>query len=120
MTPASKDLDIQAIHETSAVREEEADSRTELWEEDQAKKKGQQDLDERDSILEQRKKYAPALFWVLVTWLAIVIAILASQAWKACGFWLSDPVLIALLGTSTVNVVGLFYVVAKFLFPSKP
>jgi hypothetical protein len=34
-------------------------------------------------------------------------------------FELSDAVLIALITTTTVNVLGLFYIVARWLFPSK-
>lgn len=55
-------------------------------------------------------------------WLTSVLLILATQGLsegRLHFFQLSDGVLVALLGTTTVNVVGLFYVVAKYLFPDK-
>jgi hypothetical protein len=50
----------------------------------------------------------------------LVITILLAQGFssKQQVFKLNDAVLLAVLGTTTVNVVGLFYVVAKYLFPA--
>lgn len=71
----------------------------------------------------QRRTFAPKLYVLTCVWLAAVIVVILmqgfSEGWHHF-FRLSDPVLIALLGTTTVNVVGLFYVVAKYLFPEKP
>lgn len=60
--------------------------------------------------------------WVVVTnstWLiAVIIILIAHGAYeeKAKLFHLSDNVIITLLGTTTVNVLGLAYIVLKGLF----
>lgn len=70
----------------------------------------------------QRRSFAPKLYLLTCVWLGLVTLIVLLQGFSE-GRWhifrLDDSVLIALLGTTTVNVVGLFYVVAKYLFPEK-
>jgi hypothetical protein len=54
--------------------------------------------------------------------LFVIMAFLLFAAIKTMfgiDFELSDAVLIALITTTTVNVLGLFYIVARWLFPSK-
>lgn len=61
--------------------------------------------------------------WVVITnsiWLIIVIIIVIAHGAKGPSvdlFNLSDKVIITLLGTTTVNVLGLAYIVLKGLFP---
>lgn len=84
----------------------------------------------------ERKKYAACLFWLIAVWLAAVMAFLVTYAivpkvekhvatkspievteqyrW---GFQVSDAIILALIGSSSVNVIGLFVIVAKYLFP---
>ena len=40
-----------------------------------------------------------------------------SRPW---GFHLSENVVLTLLGATIVNIVGLFYVVARYVFPASP
>ena len=55
-----------------------------------------------------------ALLWFyLISVLGIVISVASGIA------KLSDPVLITLLSTTTANVIGIFYFVAKYLFHTK-
>ncbi|MCZ8298285.1 MAG: hypothetical protein O9282_07965 [Flavobacterium sp.] len=55
--------------------------------------------------------------WLLIVWLNKVIHILTHN--NLCGYKLSDNVLIALLVTSTANVIGMVVIVLKNLFPEK-
>ena len=55
--------------------------------------------------------------WLLIIWLNKVIHILTHN--NICGYKLSDNVLIALLVTSTANVIGMVVIVLKNLFPEK-
>lgn len=80
------------------------------------------ELDSLKQDIRQRKAFAPKLYVLTCVWLSLVLAILLLQGFSEGRyhfFRLSEGVLIALLGTTTVNVVGLFYVVAKYLFPQK-
>ncbi|AEW86228.1 MULTISPECIES: hypothetical protein [Flavobacterium] len=54
---------------------------------------------------------------LLIIWLNKVIHILTHN--NLCGYKLSDNVLIALLVTSTANVIGMVVIVLKNLFPEK-
>jgi hypothetical protein len=67
------------------------------------------------AMLSQRKAYAISLFVLSVLWLLFIAVFL----WCAGKNWLgvSDAVLIALITTTTLNVLGLFYIVARWLFP---
>jgi hypothetical protein len=67
-----------------------------------------------------RKEYIPKLFWLTVAWLAFV----GITLWRAADiggryFHLSDNVLITLITSTTINVIGIFMLAARWLFPSK-
>jgi hypothetical protein len=77
------------------------------------------ELDSFRQDMAQRKQYAPRLFVLTCCWLGAVAAILLLQGFSAGTthfFSLGNEVLIAILGTTTINVIGLLYVVAKYLF----
>jgi hypothetical protein len=63
-----------------------------------------------------RKKYSHRIFIITSGWLGFVILILLFQGFKLFNFSLSNPVLMALLGTTTVNVLGFFVIVIQYLF----
>jgi hypothetical protein len=52
----------------------------------------------------------------MVAWLAIVVALVIAQGLGIRGFHLENPVLIAFIGSTTVNVLGLGYIVVNYLF----
>ena len=95
----------------------EPDSQTQAWKEDLDKQAGQARLRGLEQDIEQRKRYALRLFVVLCVWLAAVLVILFFGGFMLGGFALNDSVLVALLGTTTINVIALFVVVAKYIFP---
>jgi hypothetical protein len=72
----------------------------------------------------ERKKYAKWLLVLACTWIVIVALLLTLQGFcsHGCGsvkFSLDDSVLLAAIGSTTANIVGILYVVAKYLFPKK-
>jgi hypothetical protein len=71
-------------------------------------------LDNFLSNQEARKKYSYRIFLITSGWLISVVSILLLAGFKK--IVLSDSVLIALLGTTTVNVLGFFLIVIQYLF----
>lgn len=71
-----------------------------------------------------RRKYARRIFFMLCWWLGAMLALLVLdglslelQGYKILiGFDLADSVLIAAITGTTVNVIGIFHFVAKYLF----
>jgi len=65
-----------------------------------------------------RLDYTGHIFKLVCAWLACVVAcvVLSGFGWR--GFKLPDSVLIAFITSTTVNVVGLFVLVAKWMFPA--
>ncbi len=57
-----------------------------------------------------------ALFILVVLWLASVAALLLMVGFHAWNFGLSDKVVIAYITSTTVSVLGLFHIAAKWLF----
>lgn len=61
-----------------------------------------------------RREFSRSIFAVTVVWMFLVLMILIQHA---SGKWhLSDSVLITLITTTTVNVIGIFIIVANYLF----
>ena len=65
-----------------------------------------------------RKQYVGRLFWLITAWLAVVVALVALTATLKNIFTLADSVLIAFITSTTVSVIALFVIVAKWLFPA--
>ena len=70
------------------------------------------------------RKYSIEISWIVRAYLLVVafVVILSATSipWfhSKISFNLSDKVLITLLTTTSVNILGLMYIVAKHLFPS--
>ena len=73
---------------------------------------GQQNLDER-------KKYAKYTFWFVSVWTGAIILIGFFQGFSLCSFQLSDAILGTLMGGTMLKVLGTFYIILRYLFPSK-
>jgi len=70
-----------------------------------------------------RKGFGIAIFVLACIWLLFIGFVILIQGFGGiCGysFSLGQGVILALVGTTTVNVLGLFYVVTNYLFPRKP
>lgn len=77
----------------------------------------QQKFNERFDLHELRRTYTPYLFYMTVGWLIFVAALVIASAagWSR----LTELVLIALITTTTTNIIGMFVIAARWLFPSK-
>src|SRR5215469_4109853 len=72
--------------------------------------------------IELRKAFAWDIFYLIVGWLFLVFVVLFLQGFSATicshAFRLSDTVLLALIGGTTLNVLGIFVIVVRYLFPT--
>ena len=68
-----------------------------------------------------RKVYAALFFLLAALWMAVISVLLFFQGFGQgrLGFKLSDTVLLAAIGSTTANLVGILYVVANYLFPKR-
>lgn len=64
-----------------------------------------------------RIEYTGRIFWLVVVWLLCVMVAIGLSGFQISSFRLADSVLIAFITSTTVNVVGLFVLVAKWMFP---
>lgn len=90
----------------------------------------QQDVDQRKLAIEiaqqqlkedrdnhaLRTAYADRIFNLVVAWLICVIAAVFFSGAEGIKFELPNNVLIAFIVTTTLNIIGLFAIVAKWLF----
>ena len=70
---------------------------------------------ERQNI-EERKKYASRIFWLVAGWLISMVIIVVLQGFKLFGFRLSTSVLMALVTSTTAGVLGTLTIVVRYLF----
>ena len=75
------------------------------------------ELKQIDEIIDSRKAYADKIFKLVVSWLIGVGGVILLSGFAPFGFMLDDKVLLALIGGTTLNVLGIFTIVANFLFP---
>lgn len=68
---------------------------------------------------QQRKHFAYSIFIFICVYMLVVLSIVTFAGLSAWGFSLNDGVLVTLLSTTTANVLGLFIIVAKYLFHTK-
>jgi hypothetical protein len=77
-----------------------------------------------EQALNLRKEFAWDIFYLIIAWLAVLFVLLIFQGFAitVCGhnFRLSDSVVLALIGGTTVNVLGIFIIVVRHLFPQRP
>jgi len=72
--------------------------------------------------IKERKKYALLFFGLGCAWMTAITGMLLLQGFGLvyhATFKLSDTVLLAAIGSTTVNVLGIVYVVANYLFPKR-
>ena len=74
--------------------------------------------EERSELHGIRKEYVEKLFMLISVWLGFVVVLVFLVGYHCFDFNLSDRVLIALITSTTATVLGLFAVVAKWLYPT--
>lgn len=82
----------------------------------------QQTLEDRKSARTQRETYAKGIFQLVCVWIFLIFVLLLLQGFSnLVGYKpLSDPVLIALISSTTVNVIGTLIIVLKYIFKVSP
>ncbi len=120
MSTESPEFSLSDIHETATVSSEpDAQTKEELLD-FEAQSKSLDLLDKQQDI-DARKKYANKIFILISVWLGcmLVVVLLAGFGGKCEWFKMADSVLIALITTTTGSVIGLFAIVANYLFKNK-
>ena len=77
-------------------------------------------IHEAKEIHDLRVRYTDKIFYVVCGWLICVVVSVLLSGFQSWGFRLSDSVQIAFITSTTVNVVALFVVVAKWLYATGP
>jgi hypothetical protein len=82
------------------------------------KERAQEENRQHKDIFEFRIKIYKWLFWSICGYISLVLILLfAIGIFKE--FKLDSTVLIALLSTTSANILGVFYIASKWLFPNK-
>ena len=76
-------------------------------------------LSEGYQNLSEREKYAKYTFIFVSVWTVAIIAIGFLQGFSVYSFHLSDAILGTLMGGTMLKVLGTFYIILRYLFPSK-
>jgi hypothetical protein len=64
-----------------------------------------------------RDEWARKLFPLCAGWLIAVVVVMGLEGFHLWGFHLDNSVVIAFIGTTTADVLGLGYIVVNYLFP---
>ena len=67
---------------------------------------------------DMRMKYFKYLFRLALLWIVFTGSVIMAAAWQLWGFHLSDKVLMTFITATTADVLALFLIVAKWLFPT--
>jgi hypothetical protein len=90
--------------------------------EEHARAKRELEIQSIKQTLTQRKNYARATFCLVCLWLTAVLVIAFFQGFGAGGairFKLETGVMIALIATTTANIIAVLVIVMKYLFPNR-
>lgn len=86
----------------------------------------EEDLRDRRQDRDERRRYATKIFWLMSGWMLGAGSLLAASSVRfwlpppslaSVGIEMSDAVKIALITSTFTNVIGLFAIVANYLFP---
>lgn len=73
-------------------------------------------LEDRKQDRKERKHYAEKTFGFLCTYMLLVFLLLVFAGCDNIEFHFSDSVVVALITTTTANVIGIFLFVMRYLF----
>ena len=78
-----------------------------------------QDLCHKDEIHELRKVYVDKIYKLIKNYLVIIALFIFTQALASFyGKALSASIIVAVLTTTTANILGIFYIVTHWLYPA--
>lgn len=104
------DLGNLPVKEDIRTKKEEKDWDTEHKREDLTGKKWDRYL---------KVIFALVTFGLVTWWITKVLKLVSLEGYGTNGFHLSDPVLITLLSTTSVNIFGYLFIVLRYLFNNK-
>lgn len=109
--------DVKKVILESVPSEPEPDVRGDLEREHLEIERLKTELNSLKDDITARKVYAGLIYLLVIMWLGFIlwIVVATGSGW----YKLSDTVLVALITTTTLNVLGLFLVVTQYLFPKK-
>jgi len=70
----------------------------------------------------ERKRHAKNIFILTCLWVTGIYALLLLQGFGGLYRWafhLSDSIMLAAIGSTTANIVGVFLIVTRYFFPKK-
>lgn len=99
----------------------DSDAKAALQQEREAlRERHQEDIEDRKSAREQRKRYARGVFVLVCCWITAIFILLLFQVLGATfirGFQgLSDKVLLALITSTTIDLIGTLIIVLRYIF----
>nr|WP_311470217.1 hypothetical protein [uncultured Porphyromonas sp.] len=118
-------IDLEALRKDKDINKEDPDAEEQIASSIEVKKQTEEYnrlKEEVESIKqdrEERKVYASKTFDFLCIYMMCVGLLLFMSGSTTASLQLSDSVLIVILGTTTTNVLGIFYFVANYLFPKR-
>lgn len=118
-------IDLEALRKDKDINKEDPDAEEQIASSIEVKKQTEEYnrlKEEVESIKqdrEERKVYASKTFDFLCIYMMCVGLLLFMSSSTTASLQLSDSVLIVILGTTTTNVLGIFYFVANYLFPKR-
>ena len=114
--PVKLSLDLINANVIEMVSEEPDDCTT-LEQAELLQKKAEIDSYKSDTVA--RKEYAKKIFGLTCAWVGAIYLLLLLQGFNYSGFKLSDNVLLAAIGSTTANIIGVFLIVTRYFFPKK-
>ena len=118
-------IDLETLRKDGRISKEDLDAEEQIASSIEVKKQTEEYnrlKEEVESIKqdrEERKVYASKTFDFLCIYMMCVGLLLFMSGSTTTPLQFSDSVLIVILGTTTTNVLGIFYFVANYLFPKR-
>jgi hypothetical protein len=112
---ASEEIEVVEPDPLSLVGEEDLDKERVATEIERLR----EELRQTKRLNKARLIVLTALFSLIVLWLVSVMALTAAVGFHWWGFFLSDKVVMTYITSTTVSVLGLFHIAARWLFSVK-
>jgi len=117
---SDSELDLSAIRLPGQNPPTQPDEQTKLEQQDLDRSHRRALIRSLQQDIRERKIYANRVFWLICCWLGAVLALLIAQGFgPTLHFNLGERVTLAIIGSTTLNVLGIFYIVAHYLFPNR-
>lgn len=106
----------------TSIDKQEGDKIKRKYQEDKWKTENEllvEELAGKKQDRDQRKEFANKIFDFMCWYIIAVFAVIILKGITVNCFYVSDDIILALLGTTAVEVIGTFAFIARYLFGSK-